>query len=63
MHHLDYSAEDELDPEVPVPGCEGLKEAADDRADDGATDGGEDDEGDGVLLFVGVPQVRDWRGS
>lgn len=59
MDSLDGTAEDKLDPEVPVPVEIGLEEAADDGADDGATDGREDDEGNGVLLVIGIPHVSD----
>ena len=57
VENLDKDAEDELDPDVPSPGQEGLYKPSDNGSNDGAGDGREDNIRHGILLGVGLPHV------
>ena len=59
MEGLDKSAENELDPDRPLPAKIGFAESTDDGTQDGATNRGENNECDCVLLVVGFPHVCD----
>ena len=59
MHRLHGNADDELDPEVPMPVVVRLDDSAEDGAEHGTADGREDDECDRELLFLRCPHVGD----
>lgn len=59
VDNLHGNTENQLDPEVPPVAKESLGKGPNDGSEDASTDGREDDEGNGVLLIVGFPQVGD----